>query len=83
MSTMTLDRKPLALCMVERVTRRRPSVTITAPCSTVARQYTVLDDDNRLAYIAQSAATRNGLVAPFKQGPKPRIRVKPRVRVVA
>lgn len=83
MSAMTIDRKPLALCMLDHVTHRRPGVTITAPCATVARQYTVLDDDNRLAYIAQSAATRNGRVAEFQLRTKPRVRVKPRVRIVA
>ena len=83
MSALAIDRKPLALCMLERVTHRRPAVTITAPCATVGREYTGVDDDNRLAYMAQSAATRNGTVAEFRLREKPRIRVKPRVRVVA
>lgn len=69
--------------MLERVTNRRPAVTITAPCATVRREYTGQDDDLRLAYIAQSAATRNGLVAAFQLRAKPRVRVKPRIRVVA
>ncbi|TPG08293.1 hypothetical protein EAH88_11710 [Rhodanobacter glycinis] len=80
---MTIDRKPLALCMLERVTSRRPAVTITAPCATVGREYTGVDDDNRVAYMAQSAATRNGRVAPFHLRQKPHLRVKPRVRVIA
>ena len=83
MTTTTIDINPLAICMLERVTHRRPAVTITAPCATVGREYTGVDDDNRLAYMAQSAATRNGRVAEFRLRAKPRIRVKPRVRVVA
>jgi hypothetical protein len=67
MTAITFDRKPLAVFMVERITFRRPAPTITAPCATVARQYTALDELNRQAYVAQSAATSGGRVAQFRR----------------
>lgn len=58
------DLRPLEIHMLQRVTHSRPAVTITAPlpeCHAVT--YDVLSERNRDAYIAQSAATRDGKVA--------------------
>jgi len=71
----------LAPYILDHVTYRRPASTITAPCAIVGREYTGVDADNRRAYIAQSAATRNGVVAQFVLRQKPRVRVKPRIRI--
>lgn len=71
----------LAPYIIDHVTYRRPASTITAPCPTVGRSFTGVDADNRDAYIAQSAATRNGVVAQFRLRQKPRVRVKPRIRI--
>lgn len=55
----------IARHMVEHVHHRDPSPTITAPPPEL-RMYSAHADANRIAYFAQSAATRGGKVAPFK-----------------
>lgn len=55
----------LARHMIERVSHRDPSPTITAPPPEL-RMYSATADANRAASFAQSAATRDGIVAPFK-----------------
>lgn len=68
--------------IIEHAKWRTPAAVITAPYRYDDKPYTGAADDNRKAYIAQSAATKDGLVAPFRLRVKPRIRVKPRVRIV-
>lgn len=68
MSAIAFDRKPLAVYMVQRITRSRPPVTITAPAPEVlCATYDVVSDTNRDAYLRQSAATRDGKVAEFQR----------------
>jgi hypothetical protein len=55
----------LARHMVEHVHHRDPSPTITAPHPEL-RMYSARADANRIAYFAQSEATKGGIVAPFK-----------------
>ena len=54
----------IATWMLDHVKHRDPYPTITAPPA--LRMYTARADENRAAYFAQSAATRGGIVAPFK-----------------
>lgn len=54
-----------AVHMVEHVHHRDPAPTITAPPPEL-RMYSARADANRVAYFAQSAATKGGKVAPFK-----------------
>lgn len=68
MNTLTFDRQPLAVHMIQRVTHSRPAVTITAPMPEQrGAAYDVVSEANRQAYIAQSARTRGGKVAEFKR----------------
>jgi hypothetical protein len=55
-----------AAWMLDHVTHRDPYPTITAPPA--LRMYTARADENREAYFAQSAATRNGVVPTCRIG---------------
>lgn len=67
MTAILFDRLPLAAHMVQRVTRSRPSMTITAPAPRAhCVPYDVLSERNREEYVAQSAATVGGKPAAFR-----------------
>lgn len=70
MRAAAFDHLPLSAHMVQRVTHSRPAVTITAPLPEQhCVPYDIASDANRDAYLAQSAATREGTVAPFSLTP--------------
>ena len=64
MRNFVFDLRPLEIFMVQRCRWRQPAPTITAPAPHLAlREHNGRAEQNRLAYIAQSAATRDGKVA--------------------
>ena len=62
MSKFFFDLRPLEIHMVQRCKWRGPGHTITAPPPSM-RTHSARAEENRRAYIAQSAATRGGKVA--------------------
>lgn len=63
MRKFVFDLRPLEIFMVQRCRWRQPAATITAPAPHLSlREHTARAEQNRQAYIAQSAATKNGAV---------------------
>lgn len=62
MKKFVFDLRPLEIYIVQPCKWRGPRNTITAPPPAL-REHTARAEQNRLAYIAQSAATRDGKVA--------------------
>lgn len=64
MKNFVFDLRPLDVFMVQRCRWRDPKPTITAPAPQLRlREHNERAEENRRAYIAQSAATRGGKVA--------------------
>lgn len=61
MKKFVFDRHPLEIYIVQPCRWRGPKATITAPPPAL-REHSARAEANRLAYIAQSAATRDGKV---------------------